>query len=579
MTNRRQGRWSAVNALMRPYRLKVAGLSAVSAAGGVAEAAFLVLVTQAALALAGGNAEYAITGLDLSIRASLTVSGGLIAFRLIAALAGVSLSARITSSVIADLRTRLSRSFLLSSWPTKQSEPAGQLQQLLVSYSQEATHTVNAATAAIVAALSLVALIGVAITVNAMASLLMVLVLGAIAVVLLPLRRMISHFARSALDNEIEFAHDVADLSMMGIEIETCGVRDEVTAHLSDLIQTNRALLRRVDTLKLSTAPLYVSLAYGVVVLGMVLVAATDAGQLGWMGAVMLIVLRSLAHGQQMQVSSAVVAERAPLLDSLNATVARYLASPAVEGSVQIEHLGTIEVKDVCFSYTPDEAVLSHLSFTISAGEVIGIIGPSGGGKTTLLQLLVGLREPDSGSIMVGGRELVSVDRRSWTSLVGFVPQDTALMSGTLEDNVRFFRDVDGDEVRRAVEAAHLTAEALSMPEGLATRVGSRGVQLSGGQRQRVAIARALATYPRMLVLDEPTAALDAGAELHIRDTLARLGDEVAVVIVAHRISTLEECDRIMVLEDGRISSFDRPHVLARDNDFYREALTAGGLT
>lgn len=579
MTNRRQGRWSAVNALMRPYRLKVAGLSAVSAAGGVAEAAFLVLVTQAALALAGGNAEYAITGLDLSIRASLTVSGGLIAFRLIAALAGVSLSARITSSVIADLRTRLSRSFLLSSWPTKQSEPAGQLQQLLVSYSQEATHTVNAATAAIVAALSLVALIGVAITVNAMASLLMVLVLGAIAVVLLPLRRMISHFARSALDNEIEFAHDVADLSMMGIEIETCGVRDEVTAHLSDLIQTNRALLRRVDTLKLSTAPLYVSLAYGVVVLGMVLVAATDAGQLGWMGAVMLIVLRSLAYGQQMQVSSAVVAERAPLLDSLNATVARYLASPAVEGSVQIEHLGTIEVKDVCFSYTPDEAVLSHLSFTISAGEVIGIIGPSGGGKTTLLQLLVGLREPDSGSIMVGGRELVSVDRRSWTSLVGFVPQDTALMSGTLEDNVRFFRDVDGDEVRRAVEAAHLTAEALSMPEGLATRVGSRGVQLSGGQRQRVAIARALATYPRMLVLDEPTAALDAGAELHIRDTLARLGDEVAVVIVAHRISTLEECDRIMVLEDGRISSFDRPHVLARDNDFYREALTAGGLT
>ena len=579
MTNRRQGRWSAVNALMRPYRLKVAGLSAVSAAGGVAEAAFLVLVTQAALALAGGNAEYAITGLDLSIRASLTVSGGLIAFRLIAALAGVSLSARITSSVIADLRTRLSRSFLLSSWPTKQSEPAGQLQQLLVSYSQEATHTVNAATAAIVAALSLVALIGVAITVNAMASLLMVLVLGAIAVVLLPLRRMISHFARSALDNEIEFAHDVADLSMMGIEIETCGVRDEVTAHLSDLIQTNRALLRRVDTLKLSTAPLYVSLAYGVVVLGMVLVAATDAGQLGWMGAVMLIVLRSLAYGQQMQVSSAVVAERAPLLDSLNATVARYLASPAVEGSVQIEHLGTIEVKDVCFGYTPDEAVLSHLSFTISAGEVIGIIGPSGGGKTTLLQLLVGLREPDSGSIMVGGRELVSVDRRSWTSLVGFVPQDTALMSGTLEDNVRFFRDVDGDEVRRAVEAAHLTAEALSMPEGLATRVGSRGVQLSGGQRQRVAIARALATYPRMLVLDEPTAALDAGAELHIRDTLARLGDEVAVVIVAHRISTLEECDRIMVLEDGRISSFDRPHVLARDNDFYREALTAGGLT
>ena len=117
------------------------------------------------------------------------------------------------------------------------------------------------------------------------------------------------------------------------------------------------------------------------------------------------------------------------------------------------------------------------------------------------------------------------------------------------------------------------------MPDGLATRVGSHGIQLSGGQRQRVAIARALVTHPKLVFLDEPTAALDAGAELHIRESLARLGDEVTVVIVAHRLSTLEECDRIMVLEAGRISAFGIPEILARDSDFYNEALATGGLT
>lgn len=579
MTEFKTGGWSAINALLRPHRAAVASLSFVSVAGGIAEASFLVVATHSALTLAADDSNFTIAGFELSVRSSLGICGVLIAVRLVVALVGVVLSARITSTVIAELRVRLSRSFIQTSWPTKQSEPVGQLQQLLVAYSQEATHAINSATASIVAALSLAALVSVAISVNALASLLMVLVLGVIAALLMPLRRVVNRLAKSVLDGELAFAHDVADLSEMGVEIETCGVRNEVTEHLADVIQANRALLQRVDTVKLSIAPLYVSLAYAVVVLGMILIVTTNAGELGWLGAVMLIVLRSLAYGQQIQVSSAVIAERAPLLDSLERTIARYLASPGAVGSVQIDEVGPIEVTNMCFSYTPDSEVLSNLSFTIRTGEVIGIIGPSGGGKTTLLQLLLGLREPDSGSIRVGGHKLDSVDRNSWTSLVGFVPQDCSLMSGTLEDNVNFFREVNSEETLLAVEAAHLTTEASSLPDGLATRVGSHGIQLSGGQRQRVAIARALVTYPRLVILDEPTAALDAGAELHIRESLARLGKQVTVVIVAHRLSTLEECDRIMVLEAGRISAFGKPEVLTRESDFYNEAMATGGLT
>ena len=124
-----------------------------------------------------------------------------------------------------------------------------------------------------------------------------------------------------------------------------------------------------------------------------------------------------------------------------------------------------------------------------------------------------------------------------------------------------------------------MTEEIMAMPDGISTKVGSRGVDLSGGQRQRIAIARALVTEPRLLIMDEPTASLDPGAESKIRETLAGLGTDVTVLVVAHRLSTLEACDRIMLIEAGRIAAFDRPDVLAQDNASYQAALANAGLS
>lgn len=579
MTKREQRQWSAVNALVRPHRFRVFSLSLIAALGGFSEAVFLVTATYTSLALAEGEGTVAINGLNLSTNSALWLSGGLIIFRLVAALIGISLSTGVTSEVITNLRLRLSRSYLEASWAVQKSEPVGQLQQLLVAYTREASSSVNAITSAIVAVLSLTALMGVAVTVNPLASLTVLLVLGLLAAILSPLRRAVNRVSTAALDLELEFTHDVADLARVGLEIETFGVRRQVITHLEGLIRKTKGALRRTFALVEANTPIYVSLAYVVILGGMVIVATMEIGDLGGMAAVMLVTLRSLTYGQQFQIAITTIADRAPILHSLDETITRYELSSPAGGDTVLNEIGPIEVDNLSFGYDSQSLVLDRLSFVIEPGETIGIIGPSGCGKTTLLHLLLGLHEPTSGSIRINSKQLSEFDSISWSHLIAFVPQDSYIISGTILENVCFFRSIDRHQVDNAIEKAHMEEAILRMPDGISTKIGSRGIDLSGGQRQRIAIARALVTKPLLLIMDEPTAALDPGTESKIRETLAELGADVTVVVVAHRLSTLEACDRIMLIEDGQITAFDRPDVLAQDNASFQAALAYAGLS
>jgi len=218
--------------------------------------------------------------------------------------------------------------------------------------------------------------------------------------------------------------------------------------------------------------------------------------------------------------------------------------------------------------------------FRIETNEVIGVIGPSGSGKSTLVQLLLGLRDPSDGVVRVGGVDLREVERSWWTSRVAMVAQDALLFTGTVAENIRFFRDgIDDARLREAALQANLLADIEALPDGFDTHLGERGSQLSGGQRQRLSIARALAGKPELLILDEPTSALDVRSEALIRETLTNLRGRATVVVVAHRMSTLEICDRILVIEDGRTTGFDTPHKLYASNEFYRNALAMSGMS
>ena len=217
--------------------------------------------------------------------------------------------------------------------------------------------------------------------------------------------------------------------------------------------------------------------------------------------------------------------------------------------------------------------MLRDLSFIVQGPEMIGIIGPSGSGKSTLVQLLLRLHAPQLGSYMVNGRLSASYTSRSWAAQMAFVPQDNALLHGSVADNVRFYRSwITDAHIERACRQAHVHDEVLAMPHGYQTVLGSGGYGISGGQRQRLGLARALAGDPSVVVLDEPTSALDMQSEALIQATFDDLHGNLTLFIIAHRMTTIRCCDRIMVLRDGCLDAFEEPADLARSNGFYGEA-------
>jgi len=215
-----------------------------------------------------------------------------------------------------------------------------------------------------------------------------------------------------------------------------------------------------------------------------------------------------------------------------------------------------IELCDVRFRYPGAAAdALGGVSLRIAAGEAVGIAGPTGAGKSTLVDIVLGLLAPDSGAVRIDGMD-ISVSRRSWQRQIGYVPQDIYLLDDTIRRNVAFGiadREIDDEAVAAAVEAAQLTDFLRTLPGGLETTVGNRGIRLSGGQRQRIGIARALYHDPAVLVMDEATSALDSETEAAVIEAIARLRGDRTIVIIAHRLSTLSTCDRVVHLRTGRL--------------------------
>ncbi|MFP4228203.1 MAG: ABC transporter ATP-binding protein [Salinivenus sp.] len=222
------------------------------------------------------------------------------------------------------------------------------------------------------------------------------------------------------------------------------------------------------------------------------------------------------------------------------------IALPPVDGHLRFE--------DVTFSYDAGRPVLDDISLDVSAGETVALVGPSGAGKSTLVHLIPRFYDPQEGRITVDGHDLRTVTRQSLRAQIAAVSQDVQLFNTTIEDNIRYGRlDASDDAVRDAARAANAHDFIVSLPDGYDAEVGERGVKLSGGQRQRVAIARALLRDARILLLDEATSSLDSATEALVQDALDRLMQGRTTIIIAHRLSTVQAADRIVVLNDGRI--------------------------
>lgn len=216
--------------------------------------------------------------------------------------------------------------------------------------------------------------------------------------------------------------------------------------------------------------------------------------------------------------------------------------------------IGKVEYRHVFFAYKPGEPVLQDISLLAFPGEAIALVGASGAGKTTFVNLLPRFYDTQSGEILIDGVDIRDVTLVSLRRQIGIVPQETTMFSGTIAQNIAFGQDsFDMEAVEKAAKIANADQFIVKLPDGYDTWVGERGVNLSGGQRQRIAIARAVLLNPRILILDEATSALDSESEALVQEALERLMQNRTVFIIAHRLSTVRRCDRILVLEKGQI--------------------------
>jgi ABC-type multidrug transport system fused ATPase/permease subunit len=569
---------------VRAQRGRMIWMSTAAIAGGFCEAFTLVIIARVAFALADSGDTIKLSAGPLgnvttSIDALIALAGILVLVRIGLQCVYTVLSARASFAVVEETRTSLIHQYLAAGWPLQAAQREGRLQELLTTYASAASGAFNALSQAGVSAFNLIALLATAFVVSPVASIAAALAALSIGFLLRPLRAAVRRRSGRAAAANLDFATGITELTSTLQEVKVFGVQDRVGERLGALNRRYTAAGLRTAYASGAISIVYQGVALLLLVVALAVARAAGFSELADLGAVVLIMLRSLSYAQGFQSSLQGVHGNAPYIETLNEEEQRYRDAAMQHGGQPVGHIGAIRFDHVSFEYEPGTPVLRDISLEVPHGEIVGIVGPSGSGKSTLVQLILRLREPTTGVMSIENRDARTLSLDDWYGHVTFVPQDPHLFAGTIADNIRFFRtDVDDAAIERAAKLAHFHDDIQQWTLGYNTPVGERGGQLSGGQRQRLCIARALVEDPEIVVLDEPTSSLDVRSEGLIRETVADLAPHATVFIIAHRLSTLAICDRIMVILNGALEGFDTSSALEESNPFYREALRLSGM-
>ncbi|HUA74442.1 MAG TPA: ABC transporter ATP-binding protein [Solirubrobacteraceae bacterium] len=565
-----------VNLLLGRRRKTVVVLAVCSIFSGFAEAGTLALIAQIASTVVTGAKTVHFDHSFLHVTASrgtlILVAFGLVMLRLVLQFPLSILPSRIAANVQGNLRKSLFDAFTRASWSVQSRDREGQLQETTTSQVMSATAGALQATGLITSTATFLVLLGTAIALNPFAAVIVAVASIALFGLLRPLRARGVANARALSKAQVEYAGGVAESIRVAEETHVFGVVSAQRERIAGLVENSEGFYYRSQLITRFVANFYQSLIYVLLVGGVAGLTLVGHSHAGALAGVVLILTRAGTAGQLVQGAYQGLSQSLPFIERTQEAVKRYNESAPDFGHERLGRVGEVSFRGVSFGYDPQRPVLSDISFDVRGGEVIGIIGPSGAGKSTLVQLLLQLRKADRGSYLINGVSADRYAREDWYRQVSYVPQEPRLLHATVADNIRFFRDIDDAAVEHAAKLARIHDDITGWANGYQTVVGPRADAVSGGQQQRICLARALAANPEVLVLDEPTSALDPHSETLIGESLMALRSELTLFIIAHRMSTLDICDRVMVIVDGRLVGFDTKALLQTQNTYYRHA-------
>jgi len=544
---------------------QLASLGLYSSVSGISQAGLLVLISELAVNRAENKPNLNVLGLSISTHRALLGCVGLLLMFFAASMISVVVSSAMASAAVESGRRRVIDTFFTSSWDIQSEERLGHVQQLLTVNCENIGYTTIALATLVQSSLGALTLLLAAFIVNPLTAAI-VLVVGILLVGVMRPFMIWSRNASVRLSGDSQrMATLVTEFTRLARDFRLLGVQEGAVVRLQ---QRNRqaALSYRKNRLLAQSGPaVYTFLALGFVVIGMAVLLGHAGKDLGATGAILILTLRSLNYGSAIQNTNQVIRSFQGFLEGLSEDVDRFDASRPDTTGNRLPDRFDVTFSGVTFAYGGGPDVLRDITFHQPSGDILGVVGRSGSGKTTLSQLVLGLRVPRQGRVLLGDVPAVSVAKGNGVSPIALVPQEPILLQGSIAMNISFFRDVSQEQIEQAAKAAHVHDDILAMPLGYDTTVGEGGGALSGGQRQRLAIARALIGSPRVLVLDEPTSALDGRSESLIRQSLAALRGRVTVMIISHRLAMVEDCDHLLVLDAGELADFGpRVDVMAR---------------
>jgi len=512
-----------------------------------------------------------IFNLPLGVKYLLVFVCFLFVFKAILLIFSNYISSKIVADYEMETRSHLFKLILDTSWPHLLEQKLGYLETALMNNVRNCSSLLGFTGTIITLVVSLIVYAIIAINISFYITIITLVFSSLLIIIFNPIihkTRAIS-YEEEKINRQI--AHHINEniLGMKTVKIMLAGNR------IIKIARENFYKLRdiKIRSFLLSSLPGALMEPFGLIFICVVFAFSykTSNFNIAALGAVVYLIKQIFAYAQQLQKYMLGVSSAVPYLRSILEYEEKAILTREVDrGSSEFIFNNSLEFKNIDFSYDHNKNVLKNMSFSIERGEMIGLIGHSGAGKTTIVDLFLRLFQPSKGKILIDDVNIEDISMEQWRRNIGYISQDMFLKNGTIAENIKFYDEkiTDGD-MEEAAKMANIYEFIQTLPDKFSTLIGERGVLLSAGQRQRIVIARVLAKKPKILVMDEATSALDNESEIQIQKIIENLKGKITVLVIAHRLSTVINSDRLLVLENGKIVEQGVPRELLKDKKTY----------